>query len=78
MGLGSHDQSVPSFQLTHIIVRFIREATETSVHLRVGVHTGRVISGVVGLRRWKYDIWSEDVELAQHILLAGLPESVHQ
>lgn len=34
------------------------------VRMRVGVHTGTVLCGIVGTRRVKFDVWSNDVSFA--------------
>jgi class 3 adenylate cyclase len=40
--------------------------------LRVGIHTGPVISGIVGSRRFTFDIWGDAVNIASFMEACGL------
>jgi class 3 adenylate cyclase len=45
--------------------------------LRIGLHSGPVVSGVVGLRKYAFDIWGDAVNLASRMESAGEPGKVN-
>jgi adenylate cyclase len=48
-----------------------------ALELRVGVHTGPVISGVVGSRRFSFDIWGDTVNTASFMEAHCLPGRIN-
>jgi class 3 adenylate cyclase len=37
---------------------------EIPFELRIGIHTGPVVAGIVGVKKYAYDIWGDTVNLA--------------
>lgn len=45
--------------------------------VRVGVHTGPVVAGVIGHRKFTYDLWGNTVSVASRLESTGEPGRIH-
>ena len=58
----------------------IAKRNETSAikwEMRLGIHTGSVIAGVVGTKKFTYDIWGDTVNIASRMESSGEPGEVN-
>ena len=47
--------------------RLPRNDRMLSLSLRIGLHTGPVVAGVIGTRKFSYDLWGDTVNIANRI-----------
>jgi len=60
----------------HAAVHAMRLPTEQSLQLRSGMHTGSVVAGIIGKKKFTYDIWGDTVNLASRMESQGLPGEI--
>jgi class 3 adenylate cyclase len=46
------------------------------VQIRVGMHVGAIVAGIIGEKRFLYDLWGDTVNVASRMESAGLPGAV--
>lgn len=63
--------------LQFLEVMRVNERPERSWGLRIGIHTGPAAAGVVGRRKFAYDIWGDTVNIASRMESTGVPGRVN-
>lgn len=64
------DTVLAAFELLDAVRERSRQAPAWGV--RIGIHTGPVIAGVVGIRKFAFDIWGESVNLSSRMESSGV------
>jgi adenylate cyclase len=49
---------------------------DVQIRLRVGIASGPVTAGIIGTKRFSYDVWGDTVNLAARLESTGEPERV--
>ncbi len=55
----------------------LKESDKEQIQLRIGIHTGVVIAGVVGSKKLQYDIWGDTVNIAARMEQNSEPSRVN-
>jgi adenylate cyclase len=64
--------------VTDMAIRMLKECSDLpySIEARVGIATGPVVAGVIGKRKFSYDVWGDTVNLASRLESHGVPGRV--
>ncbi len=71
------DAVLAAFEMVRAVTE--RDQPDSTVHwaVRIGVHSGPVIAGVVGIHKFAFDIWGDSVNYASRIESSGVPNRIN-
>jgi len=72
-----HAEAVAEMALAMLdIVSEIAARTGEPMTVRIGIHSGPVVAGVIGKRKFIYDLWGDTVNIASRMESHGMPGAI--
>ncbi len=51
----------------------LRDSAGADIEIRIGMHVGPAVAGVIGLKKFIYDVWGDTVNMASRMESTGVP-----
>ena len=73
------DHSKRILEMARRLMQIVREFSAergVGLHLRIGVNAGPVVAGIIGRRKFIYDLWGDTVNVASRMESHGVPDGI--
>jgi adenylate cyclase len=72
-----HAEVIAEFALgTLEALKHINRGEEDPLRIRIGIHTGPVVAGIIGRHKFIYDVWGDTVNVASRLEAQGVPDRI--
>jgi class 3 adenylate cyclase len=72
-----HVEIIAEFALGALeVLQRINASGDTDFHIRIGIHAGPVVAGIIGRHKFIYDVWGDTVNIASRLESQGAPDRI--
>ncbi len=74
------DHILRSVQFAQAIVKLVylfNQKQESQLSLRIGIHSGPLVGGIIGQERLVFELWGETMDIVKAINLTSAPNNIH-
>jgi adenylate cyclase len=72
-----HAQAIARLALAMLdVVRDVSHRHGEDLKIRIGIHSGSIVAGVIGMHKFAYDVWGDTVNTASAMESSGIPNEI--
>ncbi len=72
-----HAQAIARLALAMLdVVSEVSQRHGENLKIRIGIHTGSIVAGVIGMHKFAYDVWGDTVNTASAMESNGIPNEI--
>jgi adenylate cyclase len=69
-----HAQAAAEMALDMLtVIEAVRSQSAVALQVRIGIHSGPVVAGIIGTKKFSYDVWGDTVNVASRMQSSSVP-----